>query len=660
LGDVTLEPGGARLDATYRLSVTLPMPGGPVSVTLRVPQYYKQTPSGWVRAMPAPDFWGPWRKQSGKYVVAIYLDRDASLIEPLVPRLDDIMQRICDPLVCPAVLPITFDNTAEALAGLDDFSYGYDATGLRLPSPHLIGLPADAPSREELYRAYGTRLVQALIYEASNRRLTMTYLSSQEFVRWHLAQAGLAGPFINEAITRTLVTSPAAAQQPLGTISVRSRPVGLEAMPGEVVMPLAFDFLERQFGAGAVSRLLPALSSPSVGTLGEAVAMTQRVNSSTLEQAWQKYLQDRFRQVSASNVAPTGELALWCAPDPNVTTASVIFRVRANGEGGQFAAGGPEAPNTWSPRWSPDGKWLAYGQGDATSARVLVMAADAGEVRVVADGLKGAPSVSWTPDGRLQMAGTTTRLFDLASGAGVEITGTGHTWSPDGTQVAFVSAYPNRKIWIADANGRNARQVGVGSGPAWSPDGKRLAFLDLSGSNQLLDAKRVGLADVSSGSVKVLTSDSDLLKSLAVGADESGWMSDVAWSPDGSLMAVAMAWSSGSAVVVLNVETGAVRAQWQWGWTRAWFPVWAWSADSRHLAVWVNPDSLAQGVVDILDTQTGTETPLPGRAFDWSPDGKWLAVTQSPNGVLIVTPDLSIRRSLDTPNCFDVSWRPGH
>jgi hypothetical protein len=115
---VSLEPEGARLDVTHRFSVTQPMPGGATTITLCVPQYYKQTPSGWVRAMPGPDFWGAWRKLNGKHVVVIFPQRDASVVEPLVPRLDEVMQRLCGPLDCPALLPVTFDDTADALWSL--------------------------------------------------------------------------------------------------------------------------------------------------------------------------------------------------------------------------------------------------------------------------------------------------------------------------------------------------------------------------------------------------------------------------------------------------------------------------------------------------------------------------------------------------------------
>ncbi len=294
---VSLEPDGARLDVTYRFSVTQPLPGGPATVSVQVPQYYRHIPSGWVHAMPGPDFWGGWRELKGKHIVVIYFQRDAAIVEPFVPRLDEVMERICESLLCPVLLPITFDNVPDTILSLSDFSYGYTNTGLKLPSPYLVGLPADAASRQELYRAYGTRLAEALVYEASNRRLTMSHLASREFVRWELAQAGLSGPFISQAVIRTLTTAPAAALQPLGAISVRSRALGLNVSPGEVVMPLAFDFLERQFGAGTVPRLLPALTLANVSTLGEAISMTLRVNSTTLEPAWQQYL----RRLSAGS-----------------------------------------------------------------------------------------------------------------------------------------------------------------------------------------------------------------------------------------------------------------------------------------------------------------------------------------------------------------------
>jgi hypothetical protein len=297
-GAVALEPGGARLDVTYRFSVTQPLPGGATHVTLRVPQYYKQTPSGWVHAMPGPDFWGPPRKLNGSRVSLAYAQRDAAFVEPLVPRLDELLARVCVRLDCPSQpIYISFENSAKALASLSDFSYGLENGFIvRLPSPHLIGLPADVSSHDELYRAVGTRAVQALVTSqvVYGRQLDMGYLSSQELVRWELAQAGLAGPFINEAITRTLVSRlPVAVWPPLSALLLRSNRVGIQAAPGEALVPLAFDFLGQQFGTDTVTRLLPALISTRSRTLGDAIRSTLRVNPGALEPAWQKYLRMR-------------------------------------------------------------------------------------------------------------------------------------------------------------------------------------------------------------------------------------------------------------------------------------------------------------------------------------------------------------------------------
>ncbi len=323
-GSISLEPGGARLDVTYRFSVTQPMSGGLETVTLRVPQFYKPTPSGWVRAMPGADYWGHWRTKSGKRFAIAYVQRDASLLEPLVPRMDAVLEDVCGPLPCPSQpVFVIFDNTADTLARLVDFSSGFDdgAFSLRLPSPHLMGVPADARSRDELYRAIGTRVVQALVYEASQRRLNMSFLASQEILRWELVQAGLSGPFIAPSVTAALASAmQSGAWQPLDAISLRLAPSGMDNAPGEAMVPLAFDFLEQRFGPGTVARLVPVIGSSRVRTLGDVISTTLRVSPVTLRPEWATYLRKRaglptvepFPSRSDSTLAPETAVALWC------------------------------------------------------------------------------------------------------------------------------------------------------------------------------------------------------------------------------------------------------------------------------------------------------------------------------------------------------------
>ena len=660
MGPVVLEPDGARLDMKYRFSVTQPMPGGPANVTLLAPQYYKPTPSGWVRARPGANYWGSWRTQSGKRFAMAYFARDAQVLDGLIPRMDEMLERVCGPLPCPPQ-PIfaIFDNSPGALSHLSDLPTFVGNSGfvLTLASPHLFGLPADAASRDELYRAIETRVIQTLVYEASGRQLSGKDWSSQEIMQWELSRAGLAGPL---TLTKALLAD---TWQPLSVISLRFKPAGPDTDLDAVMLPLALAFVEKRVGPGTVSRMLPALGMSA--TFGEAITMLG-INPHELEPDWQRYLRQRAGLPAIEPPAPSGELALWCERGVSDRLASTIWYVRADGTGlTDLTAVGEQA---WPPQWSPDGKRLAYAQGGAESARVVVMDGATHWQRTVAGEtpLKGVPLVGWLPDGRLQISAVDeVHLVDLDTGTNVVITGTRQIWSPDGTRlVNLTTPYPIPTIWVADANGRDARQVASGYEPVWSPDGGRLAFLggfptdpfDLEGGQ--FHAREIQIIDLSSDFVTTLVRGDDLMRWLTDDKDQVGLMSDLAWSPDGSLLAVAISWSNGSGILVVSTETGVVRAHWQWPWTRAWFPNWSWSSDSRHLAMWVAPDSSPQGMAGILDVQTGGFVTLPGRGFGWSPDGKWLALTQEPSGLLLVAPGLAGVRWLDTPSCFNVAWRP--
>jgi len=282
LGRVSLEPGGAIINVAYQFGVALPMSGGPTTVTLQVPQFWKSTPSGWVHAMPGADFWGAERTQSGKRVTVLYFQRDADIVEPLIPHMDDLVARLCDPLPCASQISVVFENSA----GSRRIPLGAaEIRTVRFTSPHLVGLPTDTVSRGELYRAFEIQLVRTLVARATGGGGYTNRTPSPSIVQWELARVGLTEPVVTETTSRPLTSLP----QPLEAISLRSNVARLDTS-GELIMSLALRFLDQTLGTGTVERLIPAVGRSA--TLGEAIRTGLQVDPKTLEEAWQRYLQD--------------------------------------------------------------------------------------------------------------------------------------------------------------------------------------------------------------------------------------------------------------------------------------------------------------------------------------------------------------------------------
>ena len=163
------------------------------------------------------------------------------------------------------------------------------------------------------------------------------------------------------------------------------------------------------------------------------------------------------------------------------------------------------------PAWSPDGRRLAY-VAEVDGFRQLM-------VRTVANGnerqLSREPTdhiqPAWSPQGRLAFVrassarstlepndlngwfpeGGNIWSIDPETGAEVRLVDDAFNpaYSPDGRQLAFDARWGGaRRIWIADASGRNSRQLTSDSSeavvhttPRWSPDGSRLAFRRIDG-----------------------------------------------------------------------------------------------------------------------------------------------------------------------------------
>jgi dipeptidyl aminopeptidase/acylaminoacyl peptidase len=213
--------------------------------------------------------------------------------------------------------------------------------------------------------------------------------------------------------------------------------------------------------------------------------------------------------------------AVWVAP----LDGSVEPRQFTSGERGDA-----------SPRWSPDGRWLAFvssrdGEEKKAHGELYVLPADGGEPRRLTEGEEGVESIAWSPDSRRiafarrvrdkayededddrRAPRRFTRLFYKLDSVG---------WTGDRRKHLFMVGLDDgdeRQLTDGDCEDEE---------PAWSPDGSRIVFSSMRGDRwdvELVEALYELEVDADGAEPKRLSQ-----------PDESATMAS--FSPDGTLIA---------------------------------------------------------------------------------------------------------------------------
>ncbi len=304
--------------------------------------------------------------------------------------------------------------------------------------------------------------------------------------------------------------------------------------------------------------------------------------------------------VGAADVSSTGRLACFSLADGKIQLVTASLDGTGRHKVAESTAG-----YHLNPRWSPDGRWIAFQRGDGMRFDIFVIPPHGGETRKITDDRNIISGLTWLPDSSAVVyassrGSTVPYLPPLAlwrvgldGGSPRQMT-PADVWyeQPDIHASGLLAAATMRMrfdLWefpFGDAPTENVglarqltRQTGQVLTPTGAPDGNEIAFLSDSGGH---------------GNLWVMSRQTGRLRQITFVNDPAVTVGVPVWSPDGR--SIAFVSSEG--------HTGFD------------FGVWIVNPDGTNLRNLVKR----------------------GLGMAWSPDGRWVYYAESSAGALYKIP----------------------
>ncbi len=633
--------------------------GQPVTFTLS--QFYQFNGAAWQR-LPIPEtYWGEGREYRGQRIHIRYAMVDEDFVKDFGPFAEAALVEACETWTCHPSHNIALNFSAEGPRLPDATTEAYPADApstlallwaradieqeLRLPSPHLVGYPADEASREVLKRALALQALIGLANElAGSAQRDNAYLYA--FVARMGARLGLEAPNVGEGLTVQTFYEPGELWE-LAYASLWQSPVERDEALRAALGSLNDLLVAPGLPANAEARLFASLRENFYPTdwYAEALNVTR---AEAQERLWQSLL-SRYQ---IGPFASPPDLLLQCVSGP----ALYHLSDQRLTEFLPFA----QSDNAFVfSSWSPTGEWLAL--FPPNSQRVFLVNLRSGAVTTQdqppteANVFAFIPK-AWVDD--MTLAYIVSRLrrppllrFMNVSGAERAMVEVENVWTyalaPNGGLAVIQRA---DQLELIPAWGGPATLIGAGHTPRWLPGGQSLIFDDDR------DPTNTALSryTVATGQITTILDDARI--------------NQAAWSLTENLVAVAtLELGSDSFSNNYQIRVGAVSSEGlQWRWLdpetiQSVFDL-EFSADGKFLAALQYGSQRRTTFTVIYDVATGQRLREIESTYTlaWSPTGHRLALSGA-NGVYLVDePADSADPSTLAINaeCYSVLWNP--